>query len=382
MIARDLPLYCTWNTDRHGKRRVRFRKGYYSTYITGVPYSESFMREYHAALEGNAIQIESLKVERIGHGTIDAVIVNFYRSTDFLKLKGSTRKVRKNMLERFRVEHGQKRVAMLTGAHLKAILGDMSDRPGAANGLLKALRVLLRHAVDMGLIHDNPARNLRKLPVRTEGFHSWTENEVEMFEVTHRPGTRAHLALALLLYTGQRRSDVVRMGWQHIDGSLLNVTQDKTGAFLKVPMHPKLVAAIKNMPRTNFTFLLTEAGAPFSAAGFGNWFRDRCNEAGLPHCSAHGLRKACATRLANAGCTPEQIKSITGHKTLSEVARYTKAADQERNAKQAMTNLLRSESEQPCPTFGQGWTQNENNPTKSNDFLGDGAPERIRTSDP
>jgi hypothetical protein len=163
MIARDLPLYCTWNTDRHGKRRVRFRKGYYSTYITGVPYSESFMREYHAALEGNAIQIESLKVERIGHGTIDAVIVNFYRSTDFLKLKGSTRKVRKNMLERFRVEHGQKRVAMLTGAHLKAILGDMSDRPGAANGLLKALRVLLRHAVDMGLIHDNPARNLRKL---------------------------------------------------------------------------------------------------------------------------------------------------------------------------------------------------------------------------
>jgi integrase len=162
----------------------------------------------------------------------------------------------------------------------------------------------------------------------------------------------------------------------------LNVTQDKTGAFLKVPMHPKLVAAINIMPRTNFTFLLTESGSPFSAAGFGNWFRDRCNEAGLEHCSAHGLRKACATRLANAGCTPEQIKSITGHKTLSEVARYTKAADQERNAKQAMTNLLRSESEQACPTLGQGWTQNENNPTKSNDFLGDGAPERIRTSDP
>ena len=124
------------------------------------------------------------------------------------------------------------------------------------------------------------------------------------------------------------------------------MTQDKTGAFLKAPVRPKLEASMTSMQRTNLTFLLTEAGAPFSAAGFGNWFRDRCNEAGLRHCSAHGLRKACATQLANAGCTPEQIKSITGHKTLSEVARYTKAADQDRNAKQAMANLLRSESEQ------------------------------------
>jgi integrase len=175
---------------------------------------------------------------------------------------------------------------------------------------------------------------------------------------------------------------VVGIGWQHIDGNLLNVIQDKTGASLKLPMHPKLRTSITNIHRTNLTFLLTEAGAPFSPAGFGNWFRDRCNEAGLPHCSAHGLGKDCATRLANARCTPEQIKAITGHKTLSEVARYTQAADQERNAKQAMTNLLQSESEQACLTLGLGWTQSENNPTKSNDFLEDGAPERIRTSDP
>ena len=94
------------------------------------------------------------------------------------------------------------------------------------------------------------------------------------------------------------------------------------------------------------------------------------------------LRTAYATRLANAGCTPEQIKAITGHKTLSEVARYTKAADQERNAKQALANLLRSESEQACPTPPTSWSKSENNPTKSIDILEDGAPERIRTSDP
>jgi integrase len=160
------------------------------------------------------------------------------------------------------------------------------------------------------------------------------------------------------------------------------VVQDKTGASLKLPINPKLKASITNTHRINLTFRLTEAGAPFSAAGFGNWFRDPYNEAGLSHRSAHGLRKACATRLANAGCTPEQIKSFTGHKTLSEVARYTKAADQERNAKQAITPLLRSESEQACPTSTISWTKTGNNPAKSNAILEDGAPERIRTSDP
>jgi integrase len=255
------------------------------------------------------------------------------------------------MLERFREQHGKKRVALLTPAHIKAILGDMAERPGAANGLLKALRVLLRHAVDMGLLRDNLARNVRKFAVNAEGFHSWTDDDLAAYEARHERGSKAYLALSLLLYTGQRRSDVVRMGWQHINGGLLSVIQDKTGVMLRVPMHPRLVATIENTPLNNLTFLLTEAGAPFSAAGFGNWFRDRCNEACLPHCSAHGLRKACATRLANAGCTTEQIKSVTGHKTLSEVARYTKAADQERNAKQALANLLRSESEQPCPTY-------------------------------
>jgi integrase len=354
MIARALPKYCSWNTDRHGRKRVRFRRGFYSAYLLGVPYSDDFMQRYHAALEGNARQLQEIKEDRVEPGTIDAVIVNFYRSTDFLKLKGTTQRVRKNVLEKFRVLHGKKRVALLTAAHLKAIIGDMADRPGAANNLLKVLRVLLRHAIDMGLIQDNPARNVRKFAVSSEGFHSWSEGDVAAFEATHKPGTRAHLALSLLLYTGQRRSDVVRMGWQHIDGDLLNVVQDKTGEVLKIPFHPKLAAAIGNRPRTNMTFLLTELGAPFTAAGFGNWFRDRCNEAGLPHCSAHGLRKACAARLANAGCTSEQIKAITGHKTLSEVARYTKAADQERNAKQALANLVRSESEQARPTFDPG----------------------------
>ncbi len=88
---------------------------------------------------------------------------------------------------------------------------------------------------------------------------------------------------------------------------------------------------------------MTEQGSPFTPAGFGNWFRERCNEAGLPHCSAHGLRKACARRMAEAGCTPHEIKAITGHKTDGEVRRYTAKSDQMHLAKSALAKLQSTE---------------------------------------
>ena len=117
------------------------------------------------------------------------------------------------------------------------------------------------------------------------------------------------------------------------------VRQEKTGASLLIPIAPELAEALALVPRTNMTFLLTERGAPFTAAGFGNWIRDRCDEAGLPQCSAHGLRKLAATRLANAGCSEREIMAITGHKSVSEVSRYVKAADQDRLAGQAMVKM-------------------------------------------
>jgi integrase len=140
--------------------------------------------------------------------------------------------------------------------------------------------------------------------------------------------------LALLLYTAQRSSDVVRMGRQHVREALLCVTQQKTGTPLAIPVHPTLAAVIDATPSQHLAFLATEYGKPFSADGFGHWFRDRCNEAGLPKpCTAHGLRKAACRRLAEAGCSASIIASISGHKTLREVERYTKAADQARMAK-------------------------------------------------
>jgi integrase len=176
--------------------------------------------------------------------------------------------------------------------------------------------------------------------------HSWTEGEIAQFERRHAIGSKARLALALGLYTAQRKGDVLRMCWQHVSGDCITVRQEKTDTALLIPMHPQLVAVLASVPRSNLTFLMTEHGAPFTSNGFGNWFRDRCNEAGLSQCPFHGLRKAAATRLANAGCSVDQVKAITGHRSLAEVARYTKAADQRRLARQALDIQLKTEGEQ------------------------------------
>ena len=196
--------------------------------------------------------------------------------------------------------------------------------------------MILNHAISLDMIDRNPATGVKLYKSRGEGFHTWSEDEIARFEARHEIGTRARLAFALLLYTAQRRSDVVRMGWQHVTGDLIAVRQEKTETALMIPIHPELSLTLASVPRTNLTFLMTERGEPFTAAGFGEWFRDQCNDAGLPQCSAHGLRKAAATRLANAGCSSDQIKAITGHRSLAEVAHYTRAADQQRLAREAL----------------------------------------------
>jgi integrase len=342
-----LPKHCSWNYDRHGKRRVRFRKSGFTTYLTGIPWSEDFMRQYAAALEGvSAKQSTELGAARTKPGSFNALCVSYYRSPEFRGLAATTQAMRRNIIERFRNDHGDKPITRLGRVHIKDIIGAKADTPEAANNLLKVLRVILSYAVSLDMIPNNPAMSVQRYRSRGEGFHTWSEPEISQFQAKHPLGTRAGLALALLLYTAQRRGDVVRAGWQHMKGDAIAVRQEKTDTPLLIPLHPELASALKSVSRTNLTFLMTERGAPFTPAGFGNWFREQCNLAGLPQCSAHGLRKSAATRLADAGCSVNQIMAMTGHKSLSEVARYVSAANQARLARQALSMQLGAEHEQ------------------------------------
>ena len=205
--------------------------------------------------------------------------------------------------------------------------------------LRKVFRAMFAHAVEDGWRKDDPTRDVKAIRVKSDGYHSWTDEEIAQFGKCHPIGSRARLALALLLYTGQRRSDVVRMGRQHIRDGVLHIRQLKTGIELSIPVHADLEAITAESAAGQMTLLTTEFGKPFTAAGFGNWFREQCDMANLHHCSAHGLRKAAARRLAEAGCTEHEIASITGHASLREIARYTKAADQKRLAAAAMQKV-------------------------------------------
>ena len=285
-------------------------------------------------MAGQIIQIGG---SRVRPGTIRALAISYYNSLGFRSLKLSSQAIYRRIIDRFCREHGDKRAATLQREHIVKLMA--ARKPGSANGLQKVLRMMMQHAIETGLRADDPTCDIRAIIVKTDGHHTWTESEIEQFEERHAIGSRARLAFALLLYTGQRRSDVVRMGRQHIRDGFLHFRQLKTGAELSIPVHADLEAIIAESAAGQMTFLTTEFGKPFTAAGFGNWFREQCDMGNLRHCSAHGLRKAAARRLAEAGCTEHEIAAITGHASLREIARYTKAVDQKKLATAAMEKV-------------------------------------------
>ena len=207
------------------------------------------------------------------------------------------------------------------------------------------LHLLMRHAADLRWRGDDPTQNVRKARYTKAGFLTWEEHQIAAFTDHHKPGTRANLALMLLLYTGQRLSDVVRMARQHVRNGVLSVIQQKTGQDVHIPLHPDLAATLDALPRDNLNFLMTGQGKPFSPAGFTNWFRDMVREAELPDgLSPHGLRKATCRRLAEAGCTAHEIMAISGHKSLAEATRYTVAASRRNLVKRAIASLDKTET--------------------------------------
>jgi integrase len=277
---RRAPKYVHGFIDRHGKPRFYFRRrGFNKVPLPGLPWSPEFMAAYETALTGQKIQPGGSQVLP---GTIRALAVSYFNSLGFRSLKPITQSTYRNIIDRLCDERdregakiGDKRAGGLRRDHVIKLMSARAERPDSANGLRKALRAMMKHAVDMGLRPDDPTRDVKAIRVKSSGYHSWTEDEIAAFERRHPRGSRARLAFALLLYTGQRRSDVVRMGRQHVRDGVLSLRQEKTGTALNIPLHPKLIEVIAETVTGNLTFLTTQAGKPFTAAGFGNWFREQ-----------------------------------------------------------------------------------------------------------
>ncbi|MCW2227211.1 tyrosine-type recombinase/integrase [Bradyrhizobium elkanii] len=314
---------------RPGQKKIRLRID------DGVlPWSPAFMAAYELAKHGTSPS--ELGAARTVPGTVNASIVSYYQSSAFRDgLAKSTQGSRRAILESFRNDHGSKRVALMHSAALQNIFNSKS--PAAQRNWMKALRGWVDHCLALKMIRKDSLADVKlvKLP-RTGGHHPWETGECEQFEQHHAIGTRARLAYELLLQAGQSRCDVVRMGRQHIRNGMMTMGRQKTGVPFNVEVMPRLQAAVDAMPASDhLTFLVTAQGKPFTAAGFGNYFRDCCRDAGLPdRCTSHGLRKAAATYLAELGFTDHQLMAWFGWTSISQAQVYTRAASRKRMARE------------------------------------------------
>ncbi|NLS02281.1 tyrosine-type recombinase/integrase [Rhizobium sp. P32RR-XVIII] len=344
-----------------GVLRFYFRKkGQKKIRLPGVPGSDEFNQAYYDALEGN-VKEEPAGPKLATKGTFRWLCQEYFQSAEYKQLDARTRLVRKQIVEHMwdePIKPDSKRkfedmpLSAFNARAVRTLRDRKADLPEAANSRVKTLRGIFTWATSPGAEHvlSNPARDVPLFKTGSEGFHTWTEAEVEQFEASHPIGTKGRLALGLMLYTSQRRSDAIVLGRQHIQGASFKFTQfkgrNRKPVTLELPIHPELQTIIDGSPCGDLTFLVTAFNKPFTSAGFGNWFRKQCDNAGLKHCTAHGLRKVAATRMANNGATEKQIMSVTGHTTSKEVTRYTKAASQRRLAKSAIGLIRKVEDDE------------------------------------
>ena len=313
------------------------RRGHPLVRLPGLPWSPSFMAAYEAAMSGPRTAVGA---GRVKPGSVAAVVAEYFDSQSFFTSKSpGTQRMRRGILERFRARYGDRPFALLPAEWIELLLDEKP--PHAARSWLATLRSLCQFAVKRRYVRTDPTANIKQRAIKGDGFHTVTEEEIAQFEAHYPIGSKARLALALLLYTGQRRSDVVRMGRQHIRDGVLTVKQQKTGITLAIPVHPHLQTVLDATPSEHLTFLVTATGKPYGGNAFTEQFRKWCDAAGLPQrCKPHGLRKAACRRLAEAGCSGNEIMAISGHATMKELVRYTKAADQARLARNALAKAV------------------------------------------
>lgn len=324
--------------DRYGVRRYFFRRYGKRTPLPGKPGEPEFQRAYAKALS------LSLKGPIAGTEPKDrsmAALVRAYRSSPkFIACKASTQKAYNQALWEIEELWGKYPVAGLTPQKLDELMKNRAHDPKRANRLHKRLRAIMDLAVRYGWIQSNPVSKDRPYKVKVDGFRAWPESQIDLFHARWPRGTPERVAFDLLLYLGQRSIDTVAMARNHISGGRIRVKQEKTGTPLDIRLHRELSATLDAGPVGGLYLIETQYGRPRAVKGFYNWFKSAAGKAGCDaNLSPHGLRKAAATRLADAGATTAQICAITGHRSIQEMERYIRGRDQVRLADAAVVLL-------------------------------------------
>jgi integrase len=331
-MPRRLPPFVYRERSRHGRAVYYFRKGKGAR--TRLPEfgTPDFDAAYMAALKGEARHREP---ER--GGTMAWLVARYKQSAHYASLRGSTRKRRDAIMQAVVKSAGDEPFKAISRKHIVAGI----DRRSPSSGIqfLIAMQQLFKWAVSVELVDKNPCDGVSRPRFNSEGHHVWTVAEVEKYRQHWPVGARERLAMDLLLFTGLRRSDIYRIGRQHLAGGVLSVRTEKTGKPVHIPIWSELRASIDATPTGDLAFLTTSAGKPFTSANsFGIWFGEACKAAGVPG-RAHGLRKAGATIAADDGASAHELMAMFGWSRLSMAETYTRQANEKRLAGMASERI-------------------------------------------
>ena len=335
----DLP-YVKPERDRQGRIKYwYFRRHGRRWRLPGEPLSTEWLAEYsRLKAETDATQTPKAQPTAYPSKSFGALALDYYASPEYRGRKPKTQRVYRSIIDPLVGRIGRHAVTLIERRHVKKWRDERAHTPGMANLTVSVVRLLLAYAVDNEYRRDNPA--LRLTTFKLGEHRAWTPEELAAFERRWPEGTMQRRAYALARYTGQRCSDVAAMTRAHRVACRIKVRQEKTDVELWVREHSALAAELARGEQGHMALLTKPKGTAWSADELSGDFGEWIEAAGLPDdVVMHGLRKVAARDLADAGCSAHEIMSITGHKSLKEIERYTKAADQRRLADAAILKL-------------------------------------------
>jgi integrase len=328
--------------DGHRDWYVRIGKGPRFR-VRGDYGSSGFLENYKVAHDA---AVTGTRVQRGGpeQGSLHWLIERYRETPNWRDLSLATRKQRENIFKQVIQTAGAKPYSGITEAVIAAGRDRRAKTPFQARHFLDTLRGLFTWAHEAKFVRVNPAAKVKYPKLKSgAGFPVWTEDDVAAFEARWPLGTRQRVWLAVLLYTGLRRGDAVRLGRQHVRDGVATIepekTRERTRIKVSIPLLPPLVEAVSAGPVGELAFIVGASGKPLTKESFGNLFSDACRAAGVNK-SAHGLRKIGATRAALNGATVAQLNAIFGWTGSKMASLYTQAADRERLAREAAHKLL------------------------------------------
>jgi integrase len=277
-----------WYVRRGHGPRIRIRAEYGS---------EAFWVEYRAALEGAPLPSKAAKAH-----TLAWAIDRYRNSSAWASMSTATRKQRENIFRAVIRTAGASLLRDITDETIRAGRERRAATPHSANNFLKTMRGFFAWAVEGKFVTVDPTKGVKLLagPNDADGFHTWSQEELDQYEARWPLGTRERLAFDLLLYTGLRRGDAVRVGLQHVRDGVISIRTEKhrkgkAGEQVTIPILAPLAASIAATKTGDLTYLVTQAGRPWVKESFGTWFRRGLPRSALPRLGARAAQGRCNT---------------------------------------------------------------------------------------